>query len=144
MGISVGKPIGDGHERWLAVLILLMLAGIVQAQVTTGTILGSVSDSTGAVVPGTMITMKHIETGITRDITADAAGHYRVQQLAVGEYELTAKAEVEMWLRRPAHRKNLLRAAWREVGLGGVRAVAPPGVYQGLDVTILTADFGVR
>ena len=58
--------------------------------------------------------------------------------------ELTAKAAVEMWLRRPAHRKNLLRAAWREVGLGGVRPVAPPGVYQGLDVTILTADFGVR
>jgi uncharacterized protein YkwD len=57
---------------------------------------------------------------------------------------LSAKAAVDMWLKRPAHRKNLLRAAWREVGLGGMRAVAAPGVYDGLDVTILTADFGVR
>jgi uncharacterized protein YkwD len=57
---------------------------------------------------------------------------------------LSAKAAVGMWLKRPAHRKNLLSAAWREVGLGGVRAIAAPGVYEGLDVTILTADFGVR
>ena len=37
-----------------------------------------------------------------------------------------------------------LTPAWREVGLGGVHMVDAPGVYAGLDVTILTADFGVR
>jgi uncharacterized protein YkwD len=49
-----------------------------------------------------------------------------------------------MWLDSPPHRKILLTSAWREVGLGAVRALAAPGVYKGLDVTILTADFGVR
>jgi uncharacterized protein YkwD len=57
---------------------------------------------------------------------------------------LSAQAAVELWLKSPAHRKNLLAPGWREVGLGGVHAQAAPGVYQGRDVTILTADFGVR
>ena len=58
--------------------------------------------------------------------------------------ELSADQAIEMWLESPAHRKNLLTPAWREVGLGAVRALAAPGVYEGLDVTILTADFGTR
>ena len=58
--------------------------------------------------------------------------------------ELTADQVIEMWLASPPHRKNLLTPAWREVGLGAVHAPAAPGVHEGLDVTILTADFGVR
>jgi uncharacterized protein YkwD len=57
---------------------------------------------------------------------------------------LSADQTIEMWLASPPHRKNLLTPAWREVGLGAVRSLAAPGVYEGLDVTILTADFGVR
>jgi uncharacterized protein YkwD len=57
---------------------------------------------------------------------------------------LSADQALEMWLNSPPHRKNLLTPAWREIGLGAVRALAAPGVYQGRDVTILTADFGVR
>jgi uncharacterized protein YkwD len=51
---------------------------------------------------------------------------------------------VKMWLDSPPHRKNLLGPQWREVGLAAVRVVAAPGTYEGLDVTIVTADFGVR
>jgi len=58
--------------------------------------------------------------------------------------ELTAAQVVDMWLHSSAHRKNLLAPRWREVGVGGVRALAAPGVFDGLDVTIVTADFGVR
>lgn len=57
---------------------------------------------------------------------------------------LSAAQAVDLWMKSPPHRKNILTARWREVGLGGVHAVAAPGVYNGLDVTILTADFGVR
>ena len=57
---------------------------------------------------------------------------------------LSAGQAIEMWLASPPHRKNLLAPGWREVGLGAVHALAAPGVYAGLDVTILTADFGVR
>jgi uncharacterized protein YkwD len=58
--------------------------------------------------------------------------------------ELSADQAIQMWLDSPPHRKNLLTPSWREVGLGAVHALGAPGVYQGLDVTILTADFGVR
>ena len=57
---------------------------------------------------------------------------------------LSADQAIQMWLDSPPHRKNLLAPSWREVGLGAVHALAAPGVYQGLDVTILTADFGLR
>jgi uncharacterized protein YkwD len=51
---------------------------------------------------------------------------------------------VQMWLDSPPHRRNMLTAAWREVGLAAVRVDTAPGVYNGLPVTIITADFGVR
>lgn len=58
--------------------------------------------------------------------------------------DLSADQAIQMWLNSSPHRKNLLMPAWREVGLGAVRALDAPRVYEGLDVTILTADFGVR
>lgn len=61
-------------------------------QGTTGTILGTVSDSTGAVVPGATITIRNTETGISRKVTTDAAGHYSAPQLGLGNYEVTAEA----------------------------------------------------
>jgi uncharacterized protein YkwD len=57
---------------------------------------------------------------------------------------LSADDAIQMWMNSPPHRKNLLTPSWREIGLGAVHALGAPGVYQGLDVTILTADFGVR
>jgi uncharacterized protein YkwD len=55
-----------------------------------------------------------------------------------------ATEAVRMWLESPPHRKNLLSPQWREVGLAAVRVPAAPGTFDGLDVTIVTADFGVR
>ena len=51
---------------------------------------------------------------------------------------------VESWLQSPGHRKVLLDATWRELGIGAVQVDAAPGVFAGMDVTIVTADFGVR
>jgi uncharacterized protein YkwD len=49
-----------------------------------------------------------------------------------------------MWLNSPSHRRTLLTAEWREIGLGAVHVASAPGAYGGREVTILTADFGVR
>jgi uncharacterized protein YkwD len=57
---------------------------------------------------------------------------------------LSAQGSLDLWLKSQPHRKNLLSPSWREIGLGGVRALAAPGVYDGLDATILTVDFGAR
>jgi uncharacterized protein YkwD len=66
------------------------------------------------------------------------------ENLVWSSAELSADAAIRIWLDSPPHRKNLLTPSWREVGLGAVRAEGAPGVYKGLDVTIMTADFGVR
>jgi uncharacterized protein YkwD len=58
--------------------------------------------------------------------------------------ELNARTALDLWLRSPEHRDNLLSPTWREIGLGAVHADSAPGVYEGREVTILTADFGVR
>jgi uncharacterized protein YkwD len=58
--------------------------------------------------------------------------------------ELSAKEAVEMWMKSPKHRENILTPRWREIGLSAVRVDGAPGVYGGLDVTIFTTDFGVR
>ena len=55
-----------------------------------------------------------------------------------------AQRAVQMWMNSPPHRKNLLSARWREVGLASVHVSNAPGVYGGREVTIVTADFGVR
>jgi len=57
---------------------------------------------------------------------------------------LSAEQAVQLWMDSPPHRKNLLAPSWAEVGVGAVHAAGAPGVYGGLDVTIVTADFGVR
>jgi uncharacterized protein YkwD len=57
---------------------------------------------------------------------------------------LNAGQVLRMWLASPPHRRNLLTATWREIGLGAVHAPSAPGVYEGRNATILTADFGVR
>jgi uncharacterized protein YkwD len=58
--------------------------------------------------------------------------------------EVDAAAAVRMWMKSPHHRDNILRARWREIGLSAVHVTAAPGTFRGLDVTIVTTDFGVR
>jgi uncharacterized protein YkwD len=58
--------------------------------------------------------------------------------------ELDAAAAIDLWLQSPAHRAIMLSSRWLEVGLGAVYARSASGVYGGRDVTIVTADFGVR
>lgn len=58
--------------------------------------------------------------------------------------QLDAAGAVRMWLNSPPHRKVLLGSRWLEVGVSAVHADAAPGTFRGRDVTIVTADFGVR
>ena len=51
---------------------------------------------------------------------------------------------LQLWLDSPPHRKTLLSRQWREVGLGAVHVASAPGTFGGREVTIVTADFGVR
>jgi len=57
---------------------------------------------------------------------------------------VSAARALQMWEQSPEHRKNLLTARWREIGVSAVHVVSAPGTFHGLDVTIVTTDFGVR
>jgi uncharacterized protein YkwD len=58
--------------------------------------------------------------------------------------DVDAGGALEMWWNSPEHRKNMLTARWREIGISAVHVGAAPGTYGGREVTIVTTDFGVR
>ena len=58
--------------------------------------------------------------------------------------DVSATKAMQMWLHSPEHRANLMNPRWREIGIAAVHQDAAPGVYKGMDVTIVTTDFGVR
>ena len=77
-------------------------------------------------------------------------GSARYRFWSVGENLLWSSPDVDgaraidMWMKSPPHRANLLNGRWREVGISAVHVTQARGAYRGLDVTIVTADFGVR
>jgi hypothetical protein len=63
------------------------------AQVLYGSVAGTVSDQTGAVVPGAAITIVNDNTGFTRSTASGSAGDYRITDLPGGTYTLTITAQ---------------------------------------------------
>jgi hypothetical protein len=78
---------GRGLPVFLSVL-LLGQAVRVGAQVTTGTILGTVTDSSGGVLPGVSITAIDVDTNVSRTAVTNERGEYLLQFLPVGTYRL--------------------------------------------------------
>src|SRR5437899_9052139 len=73
-----------------AIVVLIALPTcLVFAQTSTATILGVVKDTSGALVPGVSITIKHTDTGLTRTAISRESGDYNVPLLPVGAYEIT-------------------------------------------------------
>ena len=69
-------------------LLIPLLALVVSAQTFRGTILGTVTDPNGAVVPGAKVTVKNTSTGLERSTTTDDDGNYTVPELPIGPYEV--------------------------------------------------------
>ncbi len=61
------------------------------AQTFRGTILGSVTDPNGAVVPGAKVTTRNIGTGIERSTMTDEEGNYTIPELPIGTYEVSVE-----------------------------------------------------
>src|SRR5581483_11429949 len=62
------------------------------AQFDTATVLGSVHDSTGAVVPKATVILKNVATGITQNAQSDEEGNYQFNNVKIGVYQITAEA----------------------------------------------------
>ena len=63
------------------------------AQTATGTILGTVSDETGAVIPNAAVTITNKETSAARTTTANAEGLYSAPSLLAGDYEVRVEVQ---------------------------------------------------
>jgi protocatechuate 3,4-dioxygenase beta subunit len=71
-----------------ALVLSLVISVPVRAQVAGGTLTGTVTDSSGAAIPGAKITIRDVATGIAREISTDAAGLYSAPNLLPGSYEV--------------------------------------------------------
>jgi hypothetical protein len=78
-------------QLFFAGLILSLTVTTGRAQTFRGTILGTVTDTTGAVVPGATVTIRNVNTGLVRTTETQADGSYRVPELPIGTYDVTAE-----------------------------------------------------
>ncbi|MBV8892873.1 MAG: TonB-dependent receptor, partial [Acidobacteria bacterium] len=83
-----------GTSRNAAVwcIALLLACTPLLGQKITGDISGDVTDSTGAVLPNVNVTAQNVDTGLSRTVMSSGAGNYRIAELPVGTYKITASA----------------------------------------------------
>src|SRR6266853_1853786 len=74
---------------FVALIVLAATPG--RAQTFRGTILGTVTDATGGVVPGATVTVRNINTGLLRTTETQADGSYRVPELPIGTYDVSVE-----------------------------------------------------
>ncbi len=77
----------------IVALVLVVMAGSLMAQVGTGSIMGTVTDSTGAVLVGASVTITDAQTGVARQMVSNGAGLYVAPDLNVGVYNIEVKAK---------------------------------------------------
>jgi hypothetical protein len=85
--------------RYRSVVIMFILACIpsisgkvAQAQVTTADVLGTVTDTTGAIVPGAKVTLSNTATGVVSSVESNGTGDYIFNLLTPGHYSVAIEA----------------------------------------------------
>lgn len=73
-------------------VLLLMWPSAAMAQNDVGSVVGFITDQTGAIIPGATVTIVNEGTGETRRVTSDAQGHYAVPNLSPAIYTMMATA----------------------------------------------------
>src|SRR6266566_4356802 len=88
------------REHFLAYASVLLVVGLLAvncrpafSQTITGDLSGQVTDSTGAVLPKVTVTAVSTGTNFARSATTNDAGNYRIPNLSIGEYKVTAIAQ---------------------------------------------------
>src|SRR4029450_6462513 len=75
----------------LVAAVCLLLPASLAAQAVTGTILGALTDPTGAVMPGVTVTLTNSGTGLVRVVVTDSNGEYTAPSLPTGRYIVKAE-----------------------------------------------------
>jgi Carboxypeptidase regulatory-like domain len=94
MRLQTAGSRADELKNPICAFLLLLLAGLLAPSAvaqTTATLSGTASDEAGAVLPGAVVTLKNVETGLTRTAKTNDQGLYTVSFLPVGTYSLTVE-----------------------------------------------------
>ena len=86
------RPRNSYRHTVLFTILTLLASTRAYAQDATGKIAGNVTDASGAVVQGARVTITNAETRSVKQATTDKSGYYQVQQLPIGNYEVSAEA----------------------------------------------------
>jgi outer membrane receptor protein involved in Fe transport len=93
MAMARARGVPPARRAPAAFLLLVLaagLAGSAAAQTVTGTVQGTVTDTTGAPLPGVAVTVRNVETEAVRELTTNERGFYSAPFLPLGRYRITA------------------------------------------------------
>ncbi len=79
-------------KLWTVFLLILSLAPC-SAQVATGNVRGTVSDSTGAVLPNCTVLIVNTKTGFQRSVTTNERGDFNAPSIPIGVYDIAAELQ---------------------------------------------------
>jgi len=85
------RPEGRALAILATVLVVMFVSGTMLGQAVNATLLGTVTDSSGAVVSGARVKVTEMRTGLERFSTTNSSGNYQFVDLPPGQYEVTAE-----------------------------------------------------
>jgi hypothetical protein len=88
----IGMSLKSFNPKYLFILLVLMAGLPFLASAQESTLLGTVTDPAGAIVPNVTITITSVETGISKTVTTNDSGQYVVPTLLIGHYNVKAEA----------------------------------------------------
>ena len=120
------------------VLLALVATAPMSAQVISGDIVGTILDKTGATVPGASVEAVNVATGVRYPTTAEASGEYRINNLPVGVYNVTASSANFAATTVNGFRVELNKTTTLQITLeikGAVTSIEVSGQAAALDTT---------
>ena len=91
-GFKGSAPNGPRVLFWLVTILFLLCPLVSRAQQLTATLTGTVTDSSGAVIPNAAITVTQTTTNAARSVQSDASGNYAVTSLPAGTYTVNVSS----------------------------------------------------
>ena len=79
-------------RRLLLVFGVLLLASAAVWAQDAANIVGTVTDTSGAIIPGVKVTVSNPDKGVVRNLTSNSAGEYTAARIPIGAYEISAEA----------------------------------------------------
>lgn len=92
MSVVLDRSRAQKSARWLCLVLFLVVAVPAWCQIDTGTITGTVTDQSGAVVPNAKVSLTNEGTDLTVTMTTNANGSYTFSPVKIGTYTISVEA----------------------------------------------------